>query len=270
MISMIRPEPREYILRTAFGFSVEKLSQEIPTDFFQALPNRFTAAELPYYMVENPIQLEDISPVHACSLIEIGLLENLSLRQPGLVQDCIRGLGQNIENLVRKEIREGVLPLDLNCLLSPEKERLYFMILKGLANVLERNSFTLLIPFSVPAASPELIRQVSSFLRKSLLPWVKLRLDVYAHELSPGYSPEDLAGDLFMEIRSLRFVYAADTGNILVPEHIVPWLTSLGEYGFRGPCFFAPMAANISGLPSWIESNEKLIGKMESENKVGE
>lgn len=264
MISMIRPEAREYVLKSSFGFSIEKLPQEeVSADFFQELPDRFTAAELPCYLVENPVQVEGLSPVHACELIENGLLENLSLQFPGLVRDSIAGLKRNIESLYRKGITTGVLGLDLNSLLSPEKEKLYFALLKGLANVLERCSFTLLIPFSVPAASAEIVRQASLFLRKTMLPWVKLRLDIHAHELTPGYSPEELAGGLFFEVRSLRFLYLAETGNVLIPEHIIPWLKALGAYGFRGPCFFVPMASALNGLASWVETNETLIGKME-------
>ena len=123
MISMIRPQCREYVLKSSFGFSVEKLPQEqIPADFFQELPGRFTAAELPPYLMENPIQTDGLAPVHACELIETGFLENLSLQFPGLVRDCITGLERNIESLSRKGISAGVLNLDLNVLLSPEKE----------------------------------------------------------------------------------------------------------------------------------------------------
>ena len=264
MISMIRPAPQEYALKSAFGFSIEKLPSEgIPADFFQELPERFTAAELPFYQVENPVQLDGISPIHACALIESGLLDNLSLQFPGLVRDCITGINRNIETLAKKGITSGVLDLDLNSILSSDRERLFLTILRGLANTLERYSFQLLIPFSIPSASPEIIRQVSVFLKRTLLPWVKLRLDIHAHELRPGFSVEELADGLFPEIRSIRFVYLADTGNVLIPEHIIPWLKALGAYGFRGPCFFVPMASALNGLASWVETNETLIGKME-------
>ena len=152
----------------------------------------------------------------------------------------------------------------MNSLLAPEREKLYLTIIKGLAYNLERFGFTLLIPFAIPAASPEIVRQVPVFLRKTLLPWVKLRLDVHAHELVPGFSPETLAGGMFTEIRSIRFLYLADTGNVLIPEHILPWIETLSLYGFRGPYFFAPMTASLHGLPSWITANEKLIEKLES------
>ena len=265
MISMIRPQCREYVLKSSFGFSVEKLPQDqIPADFFQELPGRFTAAELPPYLMENPIQTDGLAPVHACELIETGFLENLSLQFPGLVRDCITGLERNIESLSRKGISAGVLNLDLNVLLSPEKEKLYFSLLKGLANILEQCSFTLLIPFSIPSASKEIVQQVPLFLRRTMLPWVKLRLDIHAHELAPGYSPDELAGGLFSEVRSLRFLYLAEAGNVLIPEHVMPWLESLGTYGFHGPCFFVPMASNLNGFPAWVDENGKLIEKMEN------
>jgi hypothetical protein len=63
-------------------------------------------------------------------------------------------------------------------------------------------------------------------------------------------------------------VYLADTGNVLIPEHILPWISSLAVYGFHGPYFFAPVAANLNGILSWISANESLIGNME--NKTGD
>ncbi|MBQ9771627.1 MAG: hypothetical protein IJW23_07360 [Lentisphaeria bacterium] len=265
MISMIRPHVQNYVRKSSFGFSVEKMPQEgIPSDFFLELPERFSAAEIPAYLTENQILVEGLSPVHACSLIEPGLLDNLSMSFPGLVRECILGINRMIESLAQKKIFSGVLNFDLNSLLAPEREKLYLTIIKGLAYNLERFGFTLLIPFAIPAASPEIVRQVPVFLRKTLLPWVKLRLDVHAHELVPGFSPETLAGGMFTEIRSIRFLYLADTGNVLIPEHILPWIETLSLYGFRGPYFFAPMTASLRGLPSWITANEKLIEKLES------
>ena len=264
MISMISPNVQDYVRKSSFGFAVEKMPQDdFAADFFQELPERFSAAEIPVALTENQIQIEGLSPVHACSLIEPGLLDNLSLSFPGLVRDCILGINRTIENLAQKKIFYGVLDFDLNSILAPEREKLYLTIIKGLAHNLERYNFTLLLPFAIPAASPEIVRQVPAFLRKTLLPWVKLRLDVHAHELAPGFAPEKLAENLFSEIRSIRFLYLADTGNVLIPEHISPWIESLSAYGFRGPYFFAPVTASLNGLPSWVSANEKLIEKLE-------
>ena len=55
-----------------------------------------------------------------------------------------------------------------------------------------------------------------------------------------------------------------EAGNVLIPEHVMPWLESLGTYGFRGPCFFVPMASNLNGFPAWVDENGKLIEKMEN------
>ena len=46
MISMIRPKVQDYVRKSSFGFAVEKMPQEeISADFFQELPERFSAAE---------------------------------------------------------------------------------------------------------------------------------------------------------------------------------------------------------------------------------
>lgn len=269
MISMLQSPPHQKAREMIFGFSVEKLPcRELSADFFQELPERFSAAEVPADPAESYFQLEEQSAVHACSLIELEILENLSLRFPGLVRDCITGLSRIIVSLSEHGINTGVLNIDLGTLLPPEQEKLYLAILKGLAYQLEQCSFTLLIPFSIPSASPEITRQALRFCRKTLLPWVKLRLDIHAHELSPGFLPEELAGELFPEVRSIRFVYLADSGNVLIPEHILPWIAALGKYGFRGPCFFAPMASSLNGLPAWVSANETLVSTLEKEPGV--
>ena len=247
MISMISPNVQDYVRKSSFGFAVEKMPQdEFAADFFQELPERFSAAEFPVVLTENQLQLEGLTAVHASSLIEPGLLDNLSMSFPGLVRDCILGINRTIEALVQKKIFCGVLDFDLNSILAPEREKLYLTILKGLAFTLEQYNFTILLPFAIPAASPEI-----------------LRLDVHVHELAPGFSPEELAGSLFSEIRSIRFLYLADTGNVLIPEHVSPWIGSLSAYGFRGPYFFAPVTATLNGLPAWVAANEKLIEKLE-------
>lgn len=268
MISVIRPTPETSASMTSFGFSVEHLpADQVPADFFQELPERFSAAELPGYQFDF-FQTEGLMPVHGCSLIEQGILENLPLQQSGLLRECITGLNRSIESLAKKGISTGILNLDLNTILSPEQEKLYLTILRGAAYTLEQNDFTILLPFSIPAASADLIRQASGFLRKSLLPQVKIRLDIHAHELNPGFSPDELAGILFPEIRSIRFLYLADAGNVLIPEHILPWISSLAKYGFHGPCFIAPAANSCDGLPAWISANEALVKKLE--NSSGE
>lgn len=264
MIQMLRKIPEKYVSETIFGFSTEKLPpEEIHGDFFQEMPERFAAAELPGYLIGSPVQTDGLISVHATSLMEPGILENLSVEQSGLLRDCIAGIARNIEQLAAKGVTSGILDLDFSTIFSSGQKKLYQQILKGLAFTLERCSFTLLLPFSIPAASPELLQQAADFLRNSLLPWVKLRLDIHCHELSPGYDPETLAGALLHEVRSVRFLYFAESGNVLVPEHILPWIKSLSVYGFRGPCFFTPAAASLNGLPRWVSENETLLSKIE-------
>lgn len=264
MIRMIRKIPEKYVAETIFGFSAEKLPpEEIHAEFFQEMPERFAAAELPWYLIGAPIQTDGLLSIHATSLMEPGILENISPDQTGLLRDCIAGIAGNIEQLAANGVNCGVLDFDFSTFMTPEQMLLYRQVLKGLSCTLERFSFTILIPFSIPAADPGLLEQTVRFLRNTLLPWVKLRLDVHCHELSPGYDPEQLAGMLLHEVRSVRFLYFAESGNILVPEHILPWIKALSVYGFRGPCFFTPAASGLSGLPRWISENESLLNKIE-------
>ena len=264
MIRTVRKVPGKYVSETMFGFSAEKVpASMLPPDFFLELPERFSVAEIPGELIGNPLQTEGLFSVQASSLMESGILENISLHQTGLLRDCIAGIAGTVEQLVQKGVTSGVLDLDFSSIFSREQEQLYHLILKGLAFTLERYSFTILLPFSIPTVSPELILQAVRFLRQTLLPWVKIRLDIHCHELSPGYDPESMAGMLFPEVRSLRFLYLAESGNVLVPEHILPWIGSLSVYGFRGPCFFTPAASNLNGMPLWISDNESLLRKIE-------
>lgn len=264
MIELIRKIPGKYVPETSFGFSLDKLPAErVSADFFQELSERFSAAEIPCYLIDSPIRTDGLFPVHGCKLIEPEILENLSQSRPGFVKSCISGLGRTIEQLSAKGVSAGVLDFDLSSPLSAEREALYLKILHGLAFVLEKTGFRLLLPFSIPNPSGEAIHQVSSFLKRTMLPWVRIRLDIHSHGLQPGYSPEKLVGALLGETASIRFVYLAETGNVLVPEHILPWIGALAVYGFRGPCFFTPAAASLNGLFSWVSSCETLLAKIE-------
>lgn len=264
MIQMIRQIPEKYAANSSFGISVERLpAEELSAAFFQELTSRFSAAEVPYYLMENPLQMSGLQSVVASSLTDSGILENLSLNQEGLICECITGISRNIRNLSERGISSGILDFDLNSSFLKDREDLYLKILKGFANVLEQSSFTILLPVSVPFVPDAGALQILYFLRRTLLPWVKIRLDVYCHELAPGYSPENIAGPLFPEIRAIRFLYQADSGNVLIPEHILPWVGALAEFGFRGPYLFTPSALTLNGLPAWISSIENLMGKLE-------
>ena len=158
MIRTVRKEPGKYVSETMFGFSAEKIpASQLPADFFLELPERFSTAEIPGELIGNPFQTEGLFSVQASSLMEPGILENISLNQAGLLRDCITGISRTVEQLVQKGVTSGVLDFDFSSILSREQEQLYHQILKGLAFTLERYSFTVLLPFSIPTVSPDSI-----------------------------------------------------------------------------------------------------------------
>ena len=85
---------------------------------------------------------------------------------------------------------------------------------------------TLLLPFTLPCADPETPARFIQLLRRSMIPQLKLRLDLHLAALPPDASPRDLAGTLLQEVRSVFLRWNADSGEFPGKEQIAPWLAA--------------------------------------------
>lgn len=133
-------------------------------------------------------------------------------------------------------------------LTDPAAEDAVRGILLLLAPVLYRTKQTLLLPYRVPSRfSPS---EMNRFLRRTLIGQVKLRLDVHPYELEePERVITQTADLLVFEVRSVTFIYDADSGCRIRKEHLEPWLRRLERRGFCGPYLLAPISRRQMALP---------------------
>ncbi len=123
-----------------------------------------------------------------------------------------------LDILAKEEIRKVTLNPGLDSFPggSAAEENLLY-VLHRIAPALMKNRQTLLLPFRIPGAPQE----VSRFLRNTLLPCVKARLDI--HFCEPDVTAES-AGMLLFETAALVFSYDADSGAHILKRHVQPWL----------------------------------------------
>ena len=143
-------------------------------------------------------------------------------------------------------------------------------ILKLIAPVLQRTGIVLLLPFSLPCRGKETPAMLTDFLRTSMIPNLKVRLDIHPHEIPrERMLPDRLAGTLLLEVRSVLFRYDADSGNTLVPEHVKPWIERLHLLGFHGPFMAAPALSGAGRFLHEADEWSALIHTLRTETEGG-
>ena len=143
-------------------------------------------------------------------------------------------------------------------------------LLKLIAPVLQRTGTVLLLPFSLPCRGKETPEMLTRFLRASMIPNLKVRLDIHPHEIPRERTlPDRLAGTLLLEVRSVLFRYDADAGNMLIPEHVKPWLERFHPLGFHGPFMAAPVSAGAGRFSHEADEWSALIHTLRTETEGG-
>lgn len=179
------------------------------------------------------------------------------------IRDFVAETGCVLKKLHDAGVRTVSLDFDMEEILSDsESERKLLLILQLLAPVLFRHEQTLLLPCRLPSRheAAEILR----FMRNTLNPWVKLRLDLHPYDLKKEDDREKLALSFVFETRSVVFVYDADSGCRIQKEHVEPWLRPLERYGYKGPFLLAPMSRRQMTLPeseSWDKIAESYLNE---------
>lgn len=203
---------------------------EVPAEFFAGTLTQ-TAGKL---ASRFPI-------VHCGGLLEQQLTANVPLCSLQIQEEFILQCGRMIEALSVNHVHTATLEFDMNSVLcNPDSTAAVMRIVRRLSGSLLKHDMVLLLPFRLPSmtdANPELMM---SFLRNTMAPNLKVRLDLYPHALPKDFTPEHTAGLLGFETRSMVFVYDADSGNRLVPEHVIPWVNHLAKLGIHGPFLSCP------------------------------
>jgi len=235
-----------------FGMALARMNMPVSElhDFLNV--PQFDAIEVPAECFEqfSPEIASKLTPqrfehIHCGGLLEYQLTRNIPLCGRSIQDRFISEAVIVLNRLAASGIGFAALEFAMNDVLGSktETENVRY-ILKKLAPVLREFEITLLLPFRIPVQSDSEAEAMMKFLRDSLVPDVKVRLDIHSHALPRNFTPEKTAGLLRYETKSLMFVYDADSGNRLMPNHVIPWISYMEEVGVNGPFLVSPQSHN--------------------------
>ena len=193
----------------------------------------FDAAELPWEVFTSAPQLLKTAQKKKMDLLcgsvtDPQLSRMIAFAEEKMQRDFAGQLRNALTFLAEKDIRTATLACPLNDILGdPDAEQALRSILLGAAPVLQEKSMTLLLPLTIQSADGALAMPAAKFLRDTLLPGIKLRLDIYPWNLPPKSDPRKAAGLLGYETRVLTFRYDADCGNRIKTDFLENWLPFL-------------------------------------------
>lgn len=235
-------EKKDRLFGMALG-RMELPSADIP-DFF-TFPH-FSAVELPSEYWTKPadsgsrrsLPLDRFPSICCGNIMETALCGVIVRTLPGRRREFAEEAGRVLTELARKGIDSAVLDCNLEEILGdPGTEEAMRDILLRLAPVLLKNGMTLILPFRAPSRhSPG---ELSRFLRRTLIPCVKTRLEVHPFE-GEVPKPETSGGTLRLDLHSVLFVYNADSGGRIRKSHVQPWLDWTEHLGVRIPFLLCP------------------------------
>jgi hypothetical protein len=135
-------------------------------------------------------------------------------------------------------------------------------LLRTVFPLFQKHKTEFLVPVRIPfmAAAPE---EYLNFKKACMFPMLKFALNIYPHELKPGFSPAEYLRWLKFDTACVRFIYEPEAGNRLVKGHITPWF----EY-FRDNCIdtvfiFAPRTTEIATFGDAFENIKESIAGLD-------
>lgn len=172
------------------------------------------------------------------------------------IRDFVSEAKSVLEKLHAAGVKTVSLDFDLEDVLENEEaEAKLQLIFRLLAPVLYHNEQLLLLPCRLPSRHEP--GEVLRFMRNTLSPWIKLRLDIHPYDWKKEDDQKKLALAFVFEARSIVFVYDADSGCRIQKDHVDLWLQTMEQYGYAGPLLLAPISRRQMSLPE-SESWDKL------------
>lgn len=228
---------------SAFGIAcgVSEIPSENLAELFQ--PEHFSAIELPADLFENGSAPELIAKaLDSFDDVQVGAIA--SLPEEELPAPLLREFAERTGHLLSALAEAGIHTAALDFSGKTPADAL-LRALRPLAPALNRTGVTLQLPFALPCADTEMPTHFVQLLRRSMLPQLKVRLDLHLAALPPDVSPRDLAGTLLQEVRSVFLCWDADAGEFPRKEQLAPWLAALERNGFRGSWLAAPRSTDL-------------------------
>lgn len=262
---------RDYYPQLRFGFAAartglppSRLSECADLKFFEAIElHREQYEAIPH--AERAAFHQRFNVIQAGSILETPLAYNILNTAESMQMDFVRTVAAAIRGLAGAGIECGTLHFSIvSALEDPARRKALARILHQLAPVLQETSRFLLFPVRIPSQKEEGVEVISSFLREMMIPNLKVRLDLYPHEMAHDFDPVKLAGTLRLETRSVLFCYNADCGNRLVRAHLMPWLRYFSLVSFTGPFLVCPFSRDNRLAAVEGESFSKLAGEVKT------
>lgn len=261
---------RRYYAGTVFGFAAARtnlpagrLSDVAEFKSFEALEIHHEQLDAMSVFRREQL-LERYRVLHTGNLMDLSLCRNL-VAAPKPIQDSFIDEAARILKQLKDLYQIKTVTLDLsigNALGDSGWRAVVARILRKLHPYLLENGQTVLLPFRIPVLSGCDAEQFAAFLRELMIPNVKVRLDIYPHELKKNPDPHTVAANLRFECRSVMFCYDADSGNRLLRAHLAPWLKYFALNAFRGPFFVCPFSQEHRLSPQEAESYSKLVDEL--------
>ncbi len=227
---------------SAFGIAcgVSEIPSENLAELFQ--PEHFSAIELPAGLFETGSAPELIAKaLDSFDDVQVGAIA--SLPEEELPAPLLREFTERTGHLLSALAEAGIHTAALDFSGKTPADAL-LLALRPLAPALNRTGVTLQLLFALPCADPEMPANFVQLLRRSMIPQLKVRLDLHLAALPPDTSPRDLAGTLLQEVRSVFLCWDADAGEFPRKEQLAPWLAALERNGFRGSWLAAPRSTD--------------------------
>ncbi len=213
---------------TSFGIAFSRIGAE-PAAIADFLPcQELDVLELPWEAVGSPVHQEAQKRNRQviCGSIADARLSAAILRGDRKMRSSFAGQLRNaVAGLAANNIRTATLDCPVSDIIAESLAPELRELLLETAPALLKHDFTLLLPHAVP--SVQLPEKVMQLLRNTLIPNVKLNLNVFPWQLPRDCDVKKEAGLLGYETRVLTFRYDADSGQKLLPAHLESWLSVL-------------------------------------------
>jgi len=222
----------------------------------------FTAAQVTE-SVASENEFDELTSVDICNLFPLSLTRSISLQSKRIVDGFVSQFSSFISKRDTCSFDSLTLDFELSeARIDELRLKNSIALLKRMSVQMNNKGITLCLPVRIPDVSDCDPQFYLSFLEQLMCYDIQFCLDIHPHELTKGYSVEDLLKWYQFDIKSVRFIYEPEAGNNLVEPLLKPWIEFLKKRCFTGNVFFAPVISSESYYCDEMLSVQSLISKL--------
>jgi len=224
----------------------------------------FTAAQVTENVAcVNGFNKLGLASVDICNLFPLSLTRSISQQSKRIVDGFISQFSAFVSKRDICMFDSLTLDFELGGAKSDEARlKNSIALLKRMSVQMYGKGITLCLPVRIPDVSDCGPQYYLSFLEQLMCYDIQFCLDIHPHELTKGYSVDDLLKWYQFDIKSVRFIYEPEAGNNLVEPLLKPWIEFLNKRCFTGNVFFAPVISSDSHFCDEMHSVQSLISKL--------